>query len=449
MAKWKRLWCLLLALGLSIIVAAQKREIKQGLLLEQQGRVTEAAEQFIRALHKNRYKTEAVEGLSRTSQSVLDAKVKTVHQAYRQRNFPEVIDRFEDIEQYIAKIAYFQITLEVPAAVTELVENSRMLLLKDHYSKGVSAMDDGNYPLASENFLLVERLDPQYQDIQSRLQELEILPDFDQAQKSFEDGRYGIALQFIEEVLSNQPNYMPAVRMRDQIGKLSDTPIAILPATTNRFGIDDKIRSHLVAAFLSLNNPMIRIVDRDNLGQVIDEQKRMVSGIIGQASAVEIGELLGAKYLLLTKVLNADLHQSPPTNQDLTAYVARTEMNSSGYPQVAYYPVKYQETSKTNTVHLTYQYQLVSTETGEVLAADVISETKQDEWIEYRYEGDPSALYPAKNGVIFKDPDRRGAFQARFGKRSSSPSISKTSADAQRLIADRIAASFSGFLSSR
>lgn len=45
-------------------------------------------------------------------------------------------------------------------------------------------------------------------------------------------------------------------------------------------------------------NPRVRMVERDQIRQLIDEQKLTLSGMTSASTAVEVGRLLGAQYML-------------------------------------------------------------------------------------------------------------------------------------------------------
>ena len=70
-----------------------------------------------------------------------------------------------------------------------------------------------------------------------------------------------------------------------------------------------------------------------------------------------------------------------------------------------YKAVRYSEYLQENKVYLSFNYRLVSLETGEVLVSKVVDRQEEDHMYYADYQGNRDALFPARNGVV--DPTER------------------------------------------
>jgi hypothetical protein len=76
--------------------------------------------------------------------------------------------------------------------------------------------------------------------------------------------------------------------------------------------------------------------------------------------------------------------------------------------ETKYKPVKYTEYFNTSTVSISFQYKLVSLQTGEIIKTDIIERTSKDEVLYARYDGNANDLYPAnQTGVNLSRQDRQ------------------------------------------
>ena len=97
-------------------------------------------------------------------------------------------------------------------------------------------------------------------------------------------------------------------------------PVAVLPFVERQKKSDDvgKMVSDILFANLA-TDPSIVLVDREDLDKVLEEQGMNISGIVDSASAVKVGNIMGAKILVTGSVLKAG------SSQYLVAKIIGTE----------------------------------------------------------------------------------------------------------------------------
>ena len=95
---------------------------------------------------------------------------------------------------------------------------------------------------------------------------------------------------------------VPAASARAQ--KDGKPTVAIMFFNNNAFGAGARDYDGLskgIADFLITEmavNPSIRVVERDQVQKLIDEQKLVTNGIVDRESAVRVGKLLGAQHMI-------------------------------------------------------------------------------------------------------------------------------------------------------
>jgi hypothetical protein len=129
---------------------------------------------------------------------------------------------------------------------------------------------------------------------------------------------------------------------------------------------------------------------------VLQEQKLALSNA---SDLVKVGEILGAKALLTAKVLEYGFQGGQIISQRRTGYEAFSDSvyNASlGRKELVtkYKKVYYSEFSGQSLLKCKVQYQLVSTENGRILAADLVDEQVRDEIRYITYPGNIRALVP-------------------------------------------------------
>jgi hypothetical protein len=143
-----------------------------------------------------------------------------------------------------------------------------------------------------------------------------------------------------------------------------------------------------------------------------------MNGWIQGSGAVKTGQILGAKAILSGKILSIKREVRSPKATKEKAYKRRSEKyfnketkrNETKYVYDKIYYTNYKGYTQVNA---SFQYILVSTETGEVLDSGIEEELFRSEVNYSTYPGNYNNLYPGTWNVKFKDSSSDRVYTAR------------------------------------
>jgi curli biogenesis system outer membrane secretion channel CsgG len=191
--------------------------------------------------------------------------------------------------------------------------------------------------------------------------------------------------------------------------------VAVLPFTANdkSSSLAANVQAHAMTALIDVNDPFLKVVDRENLDRILQEQRLSLSGVVDEQTAVKVGNLMGAQAVLMGDVVN---YQEVPgqlrrsTKDGFESYRVEQVNKETGekFFVTRYKPVRYSEFYQENKVVLSFNYRLVSLETGEVLVSKVAEKEAVDHAYYATYDGNRDALLPMLNGKAdLRDNARR------------------------------------------
>ena len=408
-------YLVILFMFVSLTGYAQKKLLRQASELEISEQHVLASEKYREVLYKNARNMEALAGLKRTSQKVVDDKLSAYFINRNSGETEAAVRTFDDILHYREELKYFNVSINIPSYYyTDYEEDKKQL---------------ANHQEAKKD----EILDEQY---------LEAVSLFEQA-KWIDAWKIFSAIRSYKEASS----YLIKIESKA-------IRISIAENNKNRLSSEDVMRSKLQSEIFKLNNPLIRIISRDNLDQVIEEQKLGLSGLFDEQTVAELGKLLGVDMMLLTRVLNVYVEEPVISTQNKTAYISSSQqvydpVTQTTNSKLDYFPVTYQEHITQGRSEISFQYQLINVTTAEVLTAEVINESEAINFTSGTYNGDPNTLYPSNGTSIFTKGKERDAFLALFSKNQRTPSKRELEIKLQRTLAKRVAESLDHYFRNR
>ena len=180
-------------------------------------------------------------------------------------------------------------------------------------------------------------------------------------------------------------------------------------------GADIKIAAYLLDELTKLNDPFLKVVDRENMNSILAEQRFQMSGIFNESMAVEVGKIAGAKAIISGTVLNQTStvgSMNKVTRNAFESYMVK-KVNAEGkaYYETAYNPVTYDEYFNAAEAKLSIQYKLTSLETATMLKSSIVDKSKKDEVLYATYGGNSNNLYPANGNMVNTNQRDRNALQ--------------------------------------
>ena len=153
---------------------------------------------------------------------------------------------------------------------------------------------------------------------------------------------------------------------------------------TNQKGGEASVSAYVSEKMIKLNNPFIKLVDRTKTQTLINEQIMGLSGQTTDNSSVNAGELIGVKAILTGKLISFSKTKKPIKKEVKKAWIERKVKKynpdtEKHYFEIEYDKIYYDEFYGSNEANISFQYQLISTESGEILLTDIIKLHNKDE----------------------------------------------------------------------
>lgn len=428
---------------------------KRAVKLEEAGMVTDAANSYYVAVMKNRTNVDAQIGLKRTGQTVLNKKLNEFAQAKSFGNKKEAVYKFLNADEYFTKISNVGVTLEVPEFYLTDYIDVRDSYLADLYDEGTQLLEEEQFGQAEQRFAEIQKLDPEFKDA-AELKDIAYLePLYNDGVSALNAEMYRSAYNNFDKVIKRQSTYKDAKMLQDRSVEEGRYTMAMLHFEngTNQSGLDAKVEAYALDALTSINDPFLKIVDRKHMDLIIEEQHLGLSGIIDEATAVTVGNLLGAKAIVTGTVLNYNTENGKVSSRTIPAYEQYKEKKWNAAEEKYYYDTKYRKTNfkeyyNHNSANLTFQFKVISLATGEVVMSQIIEKEASDEIRYGKYDGDYSKLYPSRNDAVSMNRSERRSLQGLFTARQRLRSGNELGNDLFDLVAKDMKNDIQSFLNS-
>jgi len=262
-----------------------------------------------------------------------------------------------------------------------------------------------------------------------------------------EEEHYRAAYDRFEKVQGRGRFYKDVVELKARTLEDGAFAIAVLPfENTVKTKVAPKVVAHTTNALANLDDPFLKIVDRENIDRILEEQRLGLSGVVDESTAVEVGELMGAQAVLMGTIIDYREELGKLKRSSMKGFESyRVKLLNSEtqeyYYQTRYKQVEYNEYYQENRVYLSVSYKLVSLKTGELLASSIVEETK-DHHVHYgTYSGDKDKLYPSKDGKVDTSSRNRKNLRALLKANRKVKPVSTLAADTYKSASSQIAQS--------
>lgn len=404
----------LMALGLGAC-SGSKALSKKGAELEAAGLHDNAAMYYYNSLLRNSNNVDARIGLARTGQLVVEDKSRAFTQARSMENLKEAVYAYRDLEAYREKLSRVGIRTEVPAYLEDDYRDIQSRYLEELYEQGNRFLSKRNFEEAHRVFGEMERLEPGYRDVRELRNISANEPIYHAATLEFDAGRYRAAYEQFDRVFHADPNYKEVAVLREECLDLGKFPIALAPFEnhTKHRDIDRKLHAFVLTKLSALDDPFVRVVEREDIDRILREQRLSLSGLTEGSVAQQAGNLLDAKAIITGSVLEYAARSGSWKKTTKRGYERKTfkKVNEeTGVTTVhsKYEPTSYNEYSNEASVTLSFQYKAISAETGEVLFSGIFERTMVDRAEYAVFSGEITELYPAGDkGPLTDNRSRR------------------------------------------
>lgn len=397
-------FCLLLA-----ACTGSKKLAKQAGKLDAGGMYAEAAELYLQSALRNTNNVQAKLGLKKTGQQVLDDRMAAFFKAANMGDGPvPAVDAYMEALAWRDRVQGSGVQLSIPEHFATDYQRVKGEALVELYGKGQAMLAASDYAGAKTVFAKIAAIEPGYKDAAS-LQAIAYLePLYQQATAALGRKDYRAAVSDLDNVLAKDPAYKNAAAMRTECIEKGRVSVAVLQGATVVKRPDPRsatLQAMAISALAGINDPFIRVVDRQDLQRLLDEQKLALSGVVDESTAVGAGKLLGAQAVLVCTLTGWSENTGQAVRSSREAYEGaqvETLDNATGQTvtTMKYKPVNYTETSMRNSAALSFTYKLVDLETGVVLLSQVVDRNDEAQATYASYNGNAASLYPKLNGQV-------------------------------------------------
>lgn len=400
---------LLLALATMVVSCSGSKSFsKKAAKLDEAGLYAEAAEMYLQSAQRSNKNVDAKIGLKKTGQMLLNDKLSTFFKNMAMgSNKGEAVAAYLEAKRYQDQVGRLGVVLEIPDHYRTDFERVKGEHLVDLYDQGQALLAKQDFRAAELLFSQIAKLEPNYKDASSLQAVAYLEPLYRAGKADLEAGHYRKAYDELGRVVEKDPGYKDSDVLRQEALTKGQYSIAVLPFTTStkRTDVTSRVQAHAMTSLVETKDPFLKIVDRENIERILEEQRLGLSGVVDEQTAVRVGNLIGAQAVLMGTVM--DYREEPGTLRRSTkdayeSYRVQQVNKETGekYFVTKYKPTRYTEYYQENKVVMSFSYRLVSLETGEVLASKVVEREAGDHMYYATYDGNGEQLLPARNGQV-------------------------------------------------
>ncbi|MGM0370649.1 MAG: CsgG/HfaB family protein [Bacillota bacterium] len=251
----------------------------------------------------------------------------------------------------------------------------KKLLATAYQGQGEIDLEESDYKAAIKNFTQAKNYRPsrEIKDLLEQAQDKYQFKHYHQALEYKEDGKLVRAYQELEKVMTHG-SYLDAKQqskeLYNELKELKLKRIAVLDFEDTTYGygnLGSKVAGLFTGSLLAKDPKFIELIERGQLKSILDEQQlSSTSGLVDSATAQELGNILGVDYLLVGKILSADVDTNTSSQ-----YQEEYDSSQGEYVEKKVY-------TKKREAYTQIMFKLLDVTTGKVTNSRTIKNTLVD-----------------------------------------------------------------------
>ncbi|MFM7021871.1 MAG: CsgG/HfaB family protein [Flavobacteriales bacterium] len=355
----------------------------------------------MRALTARPDYVDAQVGLKFSGQKTIDILQSEFFKAFNSGDKKTAVYTFIEMRNFRDRVVAFKIDVSYSSMYADDFEQVKAEYLSERFTAANALLDKEEFAASEIIFNEIMVLEPNYKDAASLRKYARIEPVYRKGTEAMKKEKYRKAYYAFYEVVKQQDDYKDAKTLMEESLKEAQYTIAFLnfENVTYERGAADRISAKIMNDVLQNKGPFLKIIDRQNLDILLKEQKLAMVGVVDESTAANAGNIIGAKAVLIGKLLEVKVSEVPLSSQRIKAYESYfikklNPQTGQYYNETAYKKVIYTDYSGSRQVSCSFQYKLISAETGEILLSDIISRTEVSSVHYAYYDGDYTLLCP-------------------------------------------------------
>ncbi len=368
--------------------------------LATEGNYSDAAENYYTAFFINPKNTKAKLGLQKSAQMVLDAKFSAFAKHVVSGDNEDALRQYNYCKDYFNHLKNIGIDLNWLTLYEQLNEETKQEFIGKQYDIGLGLIKENKFDKAELAFDRILEFDSSYKNVSVLRIQSVVEPLYNQGVKYMEVKNYKAAYKVFNQVSSFDKTFKQTVQLLNESLQKASLPIAAILVSKKTFENqeDSSFYQLLVDKLSNSKNPFLKIIDRNNLENLLKEKAFGITEITDAETASKAGKLIGAKYFLLIDINEVVFDEMKPTTTIETAYESFSQrvVNETGDAQsvIKFKKVNYNETKQYRKVAAKVSYQLVSVQSGQIVSSEVFSDEAFDAHVYARFDGNKDNLYP-------------------------------------------------------
>lgn len=343
----------------------------------------DATIQYMKALNKKSDFIAAKEGLRESGQKQVNIYLDDF---FKSKNFGEkraAIYHYRNANELKNKISAYSINIDIPTTYTNDYNSLVDSYVNTIYAEAMGLLENENFSESEKLLKEVALLKPNFKDVNDLKNVATYEPIYRQANEYLELEKFRSAYYEYEKIPKSYQETAQRQALALEAGLFTIAIVEFQNATRQKGG-ESAISALVTDQMMKLNNPFIKLVDRKYTQSFIDEQVMGLSGQVAANTNAQAGELIGAKAILTGKLVSFSKQNKPITRFEQKGWAERkvrkyNEETEKHFYETVYDKIKYQEYKGSVNVQVGFQFQLISTESGEILLTKLINLNRKDE----------------------------------------------------------------------
>ena len=381
MKKFVSIFYLICFILIVISCETPRKLTKKGNKYSDKQMYSDACQLYFKALNKKRDYLPAKEGLKFAGEKQINSYLDDF---FKTKNFGEqrkAIYLYRDAFQLQSKIKRYYVNIDIPQHYVSDYNQILDEYVEKTYNEAISLLDKENFSQAEKLFKEINLLKPNYKDVDEMKDIATYEPIYRQGNNLLEMQKFRSAYYAFNRIPSN---YKDANELKLMAQKAGMFTLAILKFEnyTSSIGVESAISANVTEELMKLNNPFLKLVNRDLTNTFINEQVLGMSGQVEEGTSAKAGELIGAKAVLTGKLVTCNKVNNPISKVSKKGWslrrIKKTDADGKKYYDTVYDKIRYSICSGNSKVDIGFQFQLSSTESSEILYTQLINKSKRD-----------------------------------------------------------------------
>ncbi len=379
---------------LLIIIACNspKSLTKKGSELYKVGMYNEATDYFIRAIAKRADYLEAKTALKMCADKVMDIKEDTFFVANNRGDWGAVVYTYLDMQKYAEKVKGGQVTLSIAGHYTEDYEIAKSNYLDERFRRANLLLEKENFSAAESIFNEISSLDPNYKDVEQLKKYARVEPLYRNGLDAMKKEKYRSAFYAFQNVVNQDASYKDAAAQMSEALTQAQYTVAFMKFNnyTSEAAAAEQLASRIINTVIGNKGPFLKVIDRQHLDLLLKEQKLSMTGAVDASTAVNAGNLIGAKAALMGSVLDVKYFDTPANGKTVKGYESYkvqkiNAQTNQPYFETNYKKVTYTEYQGSRQVTMSFEFKMVSATTGELLLTGIktLTQSSSVHYIQY------------------------------------------------------------------